>query len=106
MAIPLAQRGFTTFDALAIFELPGRTARALPVRRSRGDAADGRTGVLGIDRSPEITTVTPADAGVVKIGHKGFLKPEHRDALWRGMAEWLEAEWEAPSLRASGSREC
>lgn len=40
---------------------------------------------------PEILTVTPADAGVSRIGHLGFFRPEHRDALWRGAAEWLEA---------------
>jgi hypothetical protein len=25
------------------------------------------------------------------IGHFGFFKPEHRDTLWRGAAEWIEA---------------
>jgi predicted alpha/beta hydrolase len=40
---------------------------------------------------PEILSITPADAGVSKIGHFGFFRPEHRDALWRGAAEWLEA---------------
>jgi predicted alpha/beta hydrolase len=40
---------------------------------------------------PEILTITPADAGVPKIGHLGFFKPEHRDTLWRGAAEWLQA---------------
>jgi predicted alpha/beta hydrolase len=40
---------------------------------------------------PKIITVRPADAGVSKIGHFGFFRPEHRDTLWRGAAEWLEA---------------
>jgi predicted alpha/beta hydrolase len=40
---------------------------------------------------PEIITVTPADTGAGKIGHFGFLRPEHRDTLWRGAAEWIEA---------------
>ena len=40
---------------------------------------------------PEILTITPADAGVSQIGHLGFFRPEHRDTLWRGAAEWLEA---------------
>jgi predicted alpha/beta hydrolase len=40
---------------------------------------------------PEILSVTPADAGVGRIGHFGFFRPEHRDTLWRGAAEWLEA---------------
>jgi predicted alpha/beta hydrolase len=44
-----------------------------------------------ISTAPEILTVTPADAGVARIGHFGFFKPEHRDTLWRGAAEWLEA---------------
>ena len=39
---------------------------------------------------PEIITVTPADAGAVKIGHMGFFRPEHRDTLWRGAAEWIQ----------------
>jgi predicted alpha/beta hydrolase len=41
--------------------------------------------------TPEILTITPADAGVSKIGHFGFFRPEHRDTLWRGAAEWIEA---------------
>lgn len=40
----------------------------------------------------EILTVTPADVGVTAIGHLGFFRPEHRDTLWRGAAEWMEAE--------------
>jgi predicted alpha/beta hydrolase len=40
---------------------------------------------------PEILTVTPAEADATKIGHLGFFRPEHRDILWRGAAEWLEA---------------
>jgi len=41
---------------------------------------------------PEIITVTPADIGVGKIGHFGFFRPNHRDTLWRGAAEWLQTE--------------
>jgi predicted alpha/beta hydrolase len=40
---------------------------------------------------PEILSITPADAGVTAIGHLGFFRPEHRDTLWRGAAEWVEA---------------
>jgi predicted alpha/beta hydrolase len=40
---------------------------------------------------PEILTITPADAGATAIGHLGFFRSEHRDTLWRGAAEWLEA---------------
>ena len=42
--------------------------------------------------TPEIITVAPADVGVGKIGHFGFFRPNHRDTLWRGAAEWLQAE--------------
>ena len=41
---------------------------------------------------PEIITVTPKDVGVGKIGHFGFFRPDHRDTLWRGAAEWLQTE--------------
>jgi predicted alpha/beta hydrolase len=44
-----------------------------------------------ISTKPEILTITPADAGATKIGHFGFFRPEHRDTLWRGAAEWMEA---------------
>jgi predicted alpha/beta hydrolase len=40
---------------------------------------------------PEILTIAPADADAAGIGHLGFFRPEHRDTLWRGAAEWLEA---------------
>ena len=40
---------------------------------------------------PEILTITPADVGAAKIGHFGFFRPEHRDTLWRGTAEWIQA---------------
>jgi predicted alpha/beta hydrolase len=42
--------------------------------------------------TPEILTIAPADADASKIGHLGFFRPEHRDTLWRGAAEWLQAE--------------
>jgi len=38
---------------------------------------------------PEILTIAPSDVGAAKIGHFGFFRPEHRDTLWRGAAEWL-----------------
>jgi predicted alpha/beta hydrolase len=40
---------------------------------------------------PDIVPIRPADAGVGKIGHFGFFRPEHRDTLWRGAAEWIQA---------------
>jgi predicted alpha/beta hydrolase len=33
--------------------------------------------------------VTPAEAGVRKIGHFGFFRPDVRDTLWRPAAGWL-----------------
>jgi len=41
--------------------------------------------------TPEILSVRPADAGATKIGHLGFFRSEHRDTLWRGAAEWIQA---------------
>ena len=41
--------------------------------------------------NPEIITVTPADTGIPSIGHMGFFRSEHRDTLWRGAAEWIQA---------------
>jgi predicted alpha/beta hydrolase len=40
---------------------------------------------------PEILTIAPAAVGATQIGHFGFFRPEHRDTLWRGAAEWIEA---------------
>ena len=40
---------------------------------------------------PEILSIAPADARASKIGHFGFFRSEHRDTLWRGAAEWLQA---------------
>jgi predicted alpha/beta hydrolase len=40
---------------------------------------------------PDILTIAPADVDASKIGHLGFFRPEHRDTLWRGAAEWLQA---------------
>lgn len=39
---------------------------------------------------PEIITVTPDEAGVSRIGHMGFFRPEHRNTLWRDAADWIE----------------
>jgi predicted alpha/beta hydrolase len=39
--------------------------------------------------TPEIVTIAPTDVGAARIGHFGFFRPEHRDTLWRGAAEWL-----------------
>lgn len=34
----------------------------------------------------------PSDVGAKAIGHFGFFRPEHRDTLWRGVAEWIQGE--------------
>jgi predicted alpha/beta hydrolase len=41
---------------------------------------------------PEVLTVKPSDVGAKAIGHFGFFRPEHRDTLWRGAAEWIQGE--------------
>lgn len=38
---------------------------------------------------PDIHVINPIEARATKIGHFGFFRPEHRDTLWRGAAEWL-----------------
>ena len=40
---------------------------------------------------PEILAIEPSDIGAARIGHFGFFRPEHRDTLWRGAAEWIQA---------------
>ena len=40
--------------------------------------------------APEILSVSPRELGVSRIGHFGFFRPDRRDTLWRGAAEWLE----------------
>ena len=52
---------------------------------------------------PDIVSISPADIGVGKIGHLGFFKPEHRDTLWRGAAEWLEVNAMAEPRRYSAA---
>lgn len=41
---------------------------------------------------PDIVSISPADIGATRVGHFGFFRPEHRDTLWRGAAEWIQAE--------------
>ena len=41
---------------------------------------------------PEVLTVKPSDVGAKAIGHFGFFRPDHRDTLWRGVAEWIQGE--------------
>jgi len=35
--------------------------------------------------------ITPRAAGVRAIGHHGFFSERHRDSLWRGALDWIEA---------------
>jgi predicted alpha/beta hydrolase len=44
-----------------------------------------------VSTKPEILAVAPADAAATRIGHLGFFRAEHRDTLWRGAAEWMQA---------------
>src|SRR5258705_7261364 len=37
-----------------------------------------------VSANPEIPTITPADAGVTRIRHFGFFRPDHREPLGRG----------------------
>jgi len=39
--------------------------------------------------APDIMEISPADAGVNRIGHMGFFRSEHRNTLWRAAADWL-----------------
>jgi predicted alpha/beta hydrolase len=41
--------------------------------------------------TPEILDLAPAEVGSPRIGHFGFFRPEHREPLWRGAAEWIQA---------------
>jgi predicted alpha/beta hydrolase len=79
-----ALENFTRFNgalrALCFSDDPWATRPAVELLCSGFTAAE-----------PEILTVAPADVGATKIGHFGFFKRDHRDTLWRGAAEWLEA---------------
>ncbi|HEY2808045.1 MAG TPA: alpha/beta fold hydrolase [Steroidobacteraceae bacterium] len=35
--------------------------------------------------------IRPADAGVRSLGHRGFFAARHRDSLWPGVFDWLDA---------------
>lgn len=41
---------------------------------------------------PEVLTIKPSDVGSRRTGHFGFFRPAHCDALWRGVAEWIQEE--------------
>ncbi|KAA0076279.1 alpha/beta fold hydrolase [Tardiphaga sp. P9-11] len=41
---------------------------------------------------PEIDSIRPVEAGSNRVGHFGFFRPEHRDTLWRGAAEWIQMQ--------------
>jgi predicted alpha/beta hydrolase len=48
----------------------------------------------------ELVSRSPAELGVPSIGHFGWLRPQHRDTLWREMADWFLARADAVSGRA------
>jgi predicted alpha/beta hydrolase len=35
---------------------------------------------------------SPADAGVKRLGHEGFFSARHREALWRPVIDWVDAQ--------------
>ena len=37
----------------------------------------------------DIRTIEPKEAGVAKIGHFGFFRPEHRETLWKDATDWM-----------------
>ena len=41
---------------------------------------------------PQVIAIDPADVGAAKIGHHGFFGSHLRESLWRGTAEWLDAD--------------
>lgn len=41
---------------------------------------------------PQVIAVNPTDVGAAKIGHRGFFGSQLRESLWRGSAEWLDAD--------------
>jgi predicted alpha/beta hydrolase len=52
-------------------------------------AVDAITARYTASRERTSWRVTPAEAGVARIGHFGFFRPEVRDTLWKPAAEWL-----------------
>lgn len=41
--------------------------------------------------SREVRAVSPADVGVLSIGHFGFFRPAFRDTLWKEAVDWLRS---------------
>jgi predicted alpha/beta hydrolase len=62
-----------------VFDDPWGTPAAV------GHMAEHFTG----SRDRSVWEVTPAEAGVQKIGHFGFFRPDLRDTLWKQAAAWL-----------------
>jgi predicted alpha/beta hydrolase len=54
--------------------------------------------------SPDVVTVTPADAGADAIGHFGFFRTDHRDSLWSKATNWLMASEPAVAAYSAASR--
>ena len=52
----------------------------------------------------DIVSIVPADIGASAIGHLGFFRPEQRETLWRGAAEWLEFGLVEPRRYSAAAR--
>lgn len=39
----------------------------------------------------ERRSIRPVETGVRRIGHHGFFSERHRDSLWRGVLDWIDA---------------
>lgn len=67
------------------------------------------TGHYTASRDRSVWRVTPAEAGVAKIGHFGFFRPEVREGLWHPAADWLLGKRDGgtgPQLREKSSENC
>src|SRR6185503_13678467 len=51
----------------------------------------------------ELLTKTPADLGVPRIGHFGWLKPSFEATLWTEIADWLLARVDPMPVPRSGT---
>jgi predicted alpha/beta hydrolase len=80
-----------TLDALANFPRFTGDLRAIRIADDSWATAPAvdmlLSGFTGARR--ERVEITPRDVGAKKIGHFGFFRPEHRETLWRGAADWL-----------------
>jgi predicted alpha/beta hydrolase len=80
-----------TLDALANFPHFTGDLRAIGLADDSWATAPAidllLSGFTGARR--EHVEIAPREVGARRIGHFGFFRPEHRDTLWRGAADWL-----------------